>query len=86
MNYQKLDKLIFLKEREINDELVLKHFLVRHLRSLLKYLKISKNNTEQNKVQVDLIKSELNNLKNQIKKISQDEKEIEKNQVNSKSC
>ena len=36
INYQKLDRLSFLKERDINDELVRNHFLVQNLKSLLK--------------------------------------------------
>ena len=74
INYQKLDRLIFLKERGIDDELVRKHFLVQNLRLLLKNLEKSKNNTE---VQVNLIKNGLNDLKNEIKEMSEDEKETE---------
>ena len=77
INYQKLDRLIFLKERGIDDELVRKHFLVQNLRLLLKNLEKSKNNTEKNKVQVNLIKNGLNDLKNEIKEMSEDEKETE---------
>ena len=77
INYQKLDRLIFLKERGIDDELVRKHFLVQNLRLLLKNLEKSKNNTEKNKVQVNLIKNGLNDLKNEIKEMSKDEKETE---------
>ena len=77
INYQKLDRLIFLKERGIDDELVRKHFLVQNLRLLLKNLEKSKNNTEKNKVQVNLIKNGLNDLKNEIQEMSEDEKETE---------
>ena len=43
-------RLIDLKIRDINNELVRKHFRVRHLRDLLKNLKKSKNNADRNKV------------------------------------
>ena len=36
INYKKLDRLTFLKERDINGELVRKRFLVQNLRSLIK--------------------------------------------------
>ena len=36
INYQKLERLIFLKGKNINDELVRKHFLAQNLRSFLK--------------------------------------------------
>ena len=47
INYQKLDRLIFLKGKSINDGLVRKHFLVQNLRSFLKKFKKLKNNTEK---------------------------------------
>ena len=43
-------RLIDLKIRDINNELVRKHFRVHHLRHLLKNLKKSKNNADRNKV------------------------------------
>ena len=43
-------RLIDLKIRDINNELVRKHFRVLHLRDLLKNLKKSKNNADRNKV------------------------------------
>ena len=43
--------LIYSKEREISDELVRKHFLVRDLRELLEKLKKSKKTT-QKKIQL----------------------------------
>ena len=36
IKYKKLDRLTFLKERDINGELVRKRFLVQNLRSLIK--------------------------------------------------
>ena len=36
INYKKLDRLTFLKVRDINGELVRKRFLVQNLRSLIK--------------------------------------------------
>ena len=78
INYQKLERLISLKERNIIDELVRNHLLVQNLISLLKYFKKSKNDTEKNKVEVNLIKSGLSHLKNEVKEMSNDEKETEK--------
>ena len=43
-------RLIDLKIRDINNELVRKYFRVHHLRDLLKNLKKSKNNADRNKV------------------------------------
>ena len=42
-------RLINLKERDINDELVRKHFLVQDLGDLLKKMKKLKNNPDKNK-------------------------------------
>ena len=47
INYQNLDRLIFLKERDINDELVRKYFLAQNLKSFLINSEKSKNNTEK---------------------------------------
>ena len=54
----------FFKERDINDELVRKYHLVLNLKSLLKNFKKSRNDSEKDKVQVNLIKNVFNNLKN----------------------
>ena len=43
-------RLIDLKERDISDELVRKHFLVQDLGDLLEKLKELKNNPEKNKI------------------------------------
>ena len=39
IDYKRLKRLIDLKNREINNELVKKHFQVQHLRALLEKLK-----------------------------------------------
>ena len=39
INYKELDRLIYLKERDIKDELVRKRFLILNLRAFLKKLK-----------------------------------------------
>ena len=54
----------FFKERDINDELVRKYHLVLNLKSLLKNFKKSRNDSEKDKVQVNLIKNVFNDLKN----------------------
>ena len=70
IDYKKLGRLINLKEREINDELVRKYFLVQYLGALLEKLKKSKKNLERNEIQVNLIKSALRNLKKEIENMS----------------
>ena len=71
-------RLIYLKNRDINDELVKRYCLVQDLRDLLEKMKGLKNNPEKNRIQVDLIKIGLSNLKNEIKKMCEDEIKIEK--------
>ena len=56
IDYKRLERLIDLKNRGINDELVRKYFQVQDLAALLEKLKKSKNNTERNDIQVKLIK------------------------------
>ena len=56
IDYKRLERLIDLKNRSINDELVRKYFQVQDLAALLEKLKKSKNNTERNDIQVKLIK------------------------------
>ena len=76
IDYKKLARLISLKERDINDELVKKIFLVQDLGRLLKKLRRLKNT--KNKSQLSLVRSGLIDLKDDIKKMSQCEKETEK--------
>ena len=76
IDYKKLARLISLKERDINDELVKKIFLVQDLGRLLKKLRRLKNT--KNKSQLSLVRSGLIDLKDDIKKMSQYEKETEK--------
>ena len=71
-------RLINLKERDINDELVRKHFLVQGLGDLLKKMKKLKNNPDKNKIQASLINSGLRDLKEEVEEMSEQEKEIEK--------
>ena len=71
-------RLINLKERDINDELVRKHFLVQDLGDLLKKMKKLKNNPDKNKIQASLINSGLRDLKEEVEEMSEQEKEIEK--------
>ena len=47
-------RLIYLKEKDISDELVRKHFLVQDLGHLLEKMKKLKNNPEINKIKVKL--------------------------------
>ena len=57
--WKSLKRLIGLKNRDINDELVRKNFRIQNLEKL----KNSKNNTEKNNTQINLIKSGLRDLK-----------------------
>ena len=74
INYDKLMRLIYLKERDISDELVMKHFFVEDLGDLLKKFKELKNNPK-NKIRVALINSGLKDLKEEIENMSEKEKE-----------
>ena len=49
ISYKKLDRLISLKERGMNDEVVRKHFLVQNLRRLLGKLRELKNTKNPNR-------------------------------------
>ena len=71
----------FWKERDINSELVKKHFFTYDLGDVLKNFKKSKINPEENKIQVSLIKNELRDLKEEITDMSEEEKKISKNQM-----
>ena len=77
--YKKLVRLIDFKSRSINDELVKKHFLVQNVKNLLEKLQKlkSKPTSSKKKTQVDLINSVLQDLKKEIKDMSEQEKEIE---------
>ena len=66
------------KERDINSELVKKHFFTYDVGNVLKIFKKSKNNSERNKVQVSMIKNRLRDLKEKITDMSEEEKQIEK--------
>ena len=75
IDYKKLERLINIKERDINNELVRKHFLVQDLGPLLEKFKILKNNAEKNKIQAGLINSGLRNLKEEIEDMREQQKE-----------
>ena len=77
LDYTKPNRLIDARTRDINNEFVRKHFLVQGLGSLLEKLRMSKNNSERNKIQVGLINSGLRDLKEEIEDMSEEEKEIE---------
>ena len=78
IDYEKLSRLINLKGRSINDDLVRKHFLVQDLGALLEKLKKSKKNPEKNENQVNLIKSGLRDFKEEIKDMSRKRRKEEK--------
>ena len=78
IDYEKLHRLIALRKRDINDDSVRKHVQAYRLNDMLKNLKESKTNSEINKIQVDMIKSRLRDLKEKISDMSKEEKQIEK--------
>ena len=78
IDYEKLIRKIGFKERDINSELVKKHFFTYDVGNVLKIFKKSKNNSERNKVQVSMIKNRLRDLKEKITDMSEEEKKIEK--------
>ena len=57
--HERLERLIFLKRRDVNDKLVKKHFLVQDLEALLKEIK----DAEKNKIYVSLVRSGLRDLR-----------------------
>ena len=74
IDYEDFDRLIDLRERDINSELVEKHFQV-NLKDILEELKRSRTNPEKNKIQVSMIKSGLIDLKKEY--MNKQEKEID---------
>ena len=66
-NCKKLERLIFSKGRDINDDLVKEHFSVQDLEALLKKIKEIKDD-EKNKIHVSLVRKGLRDLKEEIKK------------------
>ena len=79
IDYEKLMGKIILKKRDINSELVKKHFFVHDPEDVLKNFKKTKANLERNKIQVSMIKN--GNLKKEIENMSKEEEEIEKPNV-----
>ena len=79
IDYEKLMGKIILKKRDINSELVKKHFFVHDLEDVLKNFKKSKTNLERNKIEVSMIRN--GNLKKEIENMSKEEEEIEKPNV-----
>ena len=80
IDYGKLMRKIGVKERKINRELVKKYFFNNDLGNLLKNFKKSKNNLKRNKIQVNMINSWLEDLKEEITNMSEEEKKS-KNQM-----
>ena len=62
----------------MNDELVSKYFFVQKIRTVPKQMKDLKNNPEKNKKLLNVIKSGSKELKEEIKEMSKDKREIEK--------
>ena len=77
IDYERLERLIDLKNKGVNDELFRKYFQVQDLGGLLEKLKKSKNNTERNEIQIALIKSGLRDLKKETEDMSEQEEKTE---------
>ena len=73
INYKKLNRLIHLKETDIYNELVRKHFLVQNLVVLLEKFWKLKNNAERNGIQVTLTNSGLRDHREEIENMSETE-------------
>ena len=78
LDYNKFMNLIKSKENIMNNELVSKYFYAQNLRILLKQMKDSKNIPGKNKILLSITKSGLGDLKNEIKKMTEDEIKTEK--------
>ena len=72
-----MNKQIVKEETEINEELFKKHFHFQMLTAMLKY-SYNLNDRNKNNELVDIIKSGLSDLENEIKKMSEDEIKNEK--------
>ena len=60
IHYNKFMRLISSKKkRDINDELVSRHFLTNDLRDLLEIIEKLRNNSKENKIMVNLTDSRL---------------------------
>ena len=68
------------KERGINHEIFQRHFKFQRSSDMLKFV-YKTNNKKKNSELVNIIKSGLNDLKNEIKDMSEEEKEIEKSEI-----
>ena len=77
IDYGKLMRKTGVKERTINREFVKKYFFNNDLGNLLKNFKKSKNNLKRNKIQVNMINGGLEDLKEEITNMSEEEKKIE---------
>ena len=73
---EKLKRLTHLKRRNINDELFREYFKYQDLSYMVQNLNCTKNK-ERNKIQVNLIKRALTDLKNKIKNMSENKTEFE---------
>ena len=74
IDYGKLMRKIYVKERKINRELVKKYFFNNDLGNVLKIFEKSKNNLKRNNIQVNMINSGLKDLKEEITNMSEEEK------------
>ena len=70
--------LIKSKKNVMNNELASQYFYAQNLRILLEQMKDSKNIPGKNKMLVSITKSGLGDLKNEIKKMTEDEIKTEK--------
>ena len=81
IDYGKLIRKIYVKERKINRELVKKYFFNNDLGNVLKIFEKSKNNLKRNNIQVNMINSGLKDLKKEITNMSEEEKKKKPNEI-----
>ena len=86
IDYEKLMRKIGFKERNINSELVKKHFFTHDLGGVLKKFKKSKNSSKRNKIQASMIINGLRDLKEEITNMTEEEKKNRKTKRNSRHC
>ena len=86
IDYEKLMRKIGFKERNINSELVKKHFFTHDLGGVLKKFKKSKNSSKRNKIQASMIINGLRDLKEEITNMTEEEKKTRKTKRNSRHC
>ena len=82
---RKFNEWVSKKETDVNSELFQKHFKFQSLSDMFKAI-YTTNDRKKNDDLVDIINSGVNNFKNEIENMFEEEKEIEKPNENSRYC